>query len=117
MKTQKHRSPITASEVPKTRKERVEWIKYQLRVRGSSLAAIAREQGVTRHAARIPLVRPYPRMERAIAEKLGCGPELLWTDRYDRDRRRTVKMGRPRKSVTKNTPKRGTRNGARQEAA
>ena len=69
-------------DIPKDSAHRREWIKYQLRLKGISLSAIARELGVSRHAPRIALVTPYPRMERAIAAKIGVPPEALWPERY-----------------------------------
>ena len=77
---------------------RKEWIKFQLRVRGSSLSALARELGVTRHAPRLALVKPYPKMERAIADKLGLKPMELWPERYDEQGLPNRTIGRPRPS-------------------
>ena len=74
---------------------RREWIKYQLRLRGSSLSAVARDFGVSRHAPRLALVKPYPRMERAIAKKLGLEPQVLWPERYDEQGRPNRTVGRP----------------------
>lgn len=67
---------------PKKHDERRVWIKAMLELRGSSFAAIARELGVTRGAVRHAQDRPYPRMERAIAEKLGFTPKDIWPERY-----------------------------------
>jgi len=68
---------------PKKPKERRVWIKAMLELRGSSFAAIARELGVTRGAVRHVQDGPYPKMERAIAEKLGLAPEDIWPERYN----------------------------------
>ena len=68
--------------VPNDPTERREWIKFQLRIRGSSLSAVAREMGVSRHATNLALAKPYPRMERAIAAKIGIPPCQLWPERY-----------------------------------
>ena len=84
--------------VPLERIARREWIKFQLRVRGSSLSALARELGVTRHAPRLALVKPYPKMERVIAEKLDMRPEQLWPERYDENGQPNRTKGRPRSS-------------------
>ena len=84
--------------VPLEVNARREWIKFQLRVRGSSLSAIARELGVTRHAPRLALVKPYPKMERVIAEKLGLKPQELWPERYDEDGQPNRTKGRPKSS-------------------
>ena len=75
---------------------RREWIKFQLRIRGSSLSAIARELGTTRHAPRLALDKPYPKMERVIAEKLGLKPMELWPERYDENGLPNRTMGRPK---------------------
>ena len=77
---------------------RKEWIKFQLRVRGSSLSALARELGVSRHAPRLALVKPYPKMERAIADKLGLKPMELWPERYDETGQPNRTKGRPKPS-------------------
>lgn len=62
--------------------QRREWIKFQLRLRGITLSAIARELGVSRQALRLALIQSYPKMERAIAAKLGVAPESIWPERY-----------------------------------
>lgn len=68
--------------VPKKPDERREWIKYQLRVVGSSLSGISAELKVSRQAVSSALTMPYPKMEKAIARKLGVPPEKLWPERY-----------------------------------
>ncbi len=73
---------MTTKRPPKKAAERRAWIKYQLELRGESFATIARELGVTRQAVRRALDMPRPRMERAIAEKLGLKPWELWPERY-----------------------------------
>jgi len=62
--------------------QRREWIKFQLRLRGITLSAIARELGVSRQALRLALIQSYPKMERAIATKLNMTPESIWPERY-----------------------------------
>lgn len=59
-----------------------EWVKYRLRAAGSSFAELAREIGVSRQAPQSALDRRYPRMETAIAEKIGLLPEQVWPERY-----------------------------------
>lgn len=68
--------------IPADPVQRNEWIKYQLRMRGTSMAALARRLGVTRQAVRNALAGPYPRMERIIAAELGLPPEVIWPERY-----------------------------------
>ena len=84
--------------VPLDETARKEWIKFQLRLRGSSLSAIARDLGVSRHAPRLALVKPYPRMERAIAKKLELLPQDLWPERYDEQGQSNRTSGRPKRS-------------------
>ncbi len=73
------------TKVPTDPELRWEWIKFQLRVRGSSLALVARELGVGRNAViNVKRVR-YPRVERAIARKLDMAPRDIWPDRWHPD--------------------------------
>ena len=71
--------------IPADPVQRNEWIKFQLRVRGSSLSELARSLGVTRQAVRNALSSRYPRMERVIAAEIGLAPEVIWPERYRRD--------------------------------
>lgn len=68
--------------IPLDSAQRNEWIKFQLRMRGTSMSAIARRLGVTRQAVRSALSAPYPRMEEAIARELDLEPETIWPERY-----------------------------------
>lgn len=72
----------SSSDIPADPVQRNEWIKYQLRLRGSSLSKLARRLGVTRQAVRNALSSPYPKMERAIAAELDLRPEDIWPERY-----------------------------------
>lgn len=74
------------NKIPDDPVQRNEWIKFQLRVRGSSLSKLARRLGVTRQAVRNALSAPYPKMERAIANELGLPPQAIWPERYERRR-------------------------------
>ncbi|PSQ90842.1 MAG: nucleotide excision repair protein [Proteobacteria bacterium SW_6_67_9] len=75
-------SPSDSREIPEDPAQRNEWIKFQLRVRGSSLSKLARRLGVTRQAVRNALAASYPRMERVIASEIGLDPEHIWPERY-----------------------------------
>ncbi|MDZ7749366.1 MAG: helix-turn-helix domain-containing protein [Halofilum sp. (in: g-proteobacteria)] len=70
------------ADIPADPVQRNEWIKFQLRLRGSSMSQLARRLGVTRQAVRNALAAPYPRMERAIAAEIGLEPEHIWPERY-----------------------------------
>lgn len=103
--------------VPLDPHARLEWIKYQLRVRGTSLAKIARELGIDRHNCINALRRPYPRVQQAIADKLGLQPYHLWPEWYHRDgTRKRLKPG-ARKRATKDNSREATNNVRRREAA
>ena len=75
-------SPSDPTSVPADPVQRNEWIKFQLRMRGSSLSKLARRLGVTRQAVRNALSTPYPRMERVIAAEIGLEPQHIWPERY-----------------------------------
>lgn len=66
--------------------QRNEWIKFQLRMRGTSMSDLARRIGVTRQAVRNALTAPYPKMERVIANELDLAPEVIWPERYEHRR-------------------------------
>ena len=67
---------------PKNPDKRRAWILYQLHLVGSSFADLGRELGVTRNAVRNAIDKRYPKMERAIANKIGRRPEEIWPERY-----------------------------------
>ena len=82
------------------------WVNYQLKLSGRSLADVARELGVARHAPSLALSRPYPRMERAIAHATGVAVHILFPERYSPNGQRSIRLGRPvKKSVHKDTSK------------
>lgn len=62
-----------------------EWIKFQLRLRGSSLAQIGQELNIPRQSVHNAKRVRYPRVERAIAEKLDVAPRDIWPDRWNPD--------------------------------
>lgn len=72
-----------AFSVPKDAGKRREWIKYQLKIRGLSIAELAREHSASRQAVSTALVRSNPRWEHVIAEALDTTPNTLWPERYD----------------------------------
>ncbi len=66
----------------KTDKKRRAWIKYQLEMKGYSLASLGLKHGLSRSCVRQAFVKPYPKMERLIAHTLGLRPEEIWPERY-----------------------------------
>ena len=75
-------NPETLEEIIGDPGMRREWIKFQLRIHGSSFAALAAELGVTPQAVKDVFNHPYPKMQRAIAAKIGVRPEMIWPERY-----------------------------------
>lgn len=71
--------------VPKNPAHRREWVKYQLGIRGLTVAALGRQYNVTRTTAYVVFRRPYPRMEKAIARALQMQPHEIWPERYRPD--------------------------------
>lgn len=58
-------------------------IKYELELRGYSLAKLSRQQGYSPTAAGRALRVAWPSMEAVIAEVIGVPPEDIWPSRYD----------------------------------
>jgi Ner family transcriptional regulator len=75
-------APPDPESIPEDPVQRNEWIKFQLRLRGSSFSKLARDLGVTRQAVRNALSSRYPRMERVIAHEIGLEPYTIWPERY-----------------------------------
>lgn len=85
---------LTREEILRDPDTRRQWIKFQLAVHGTSMADIARELGVTRHAVKRALNISYPKMERVIAAKIGLEPCVIWPERYQTKGLRARKGGR-----------------------
>ncbi len=73
---------------------RWDWITTALLLKGVSLRGLARELGVEHQTLGIVKYRPFPRMEQAIAEKIGFAPEVIWPERYRRPRARGLYTAR-----------------------
>lgn len=86
-------------DLPEDPTKRWEWIKYQLRIGGTSAAQLARQLGVHDRALRRTKNAPYPRVERAIATALGLTPVILWPDRWNIDG--TPKRRRPNRAESR----------------
>ncbi|MFA5633520.1 MAG: helix-turn-helix domain-containing protein [Porticoccaceae bacterium] len=100
-------------------------MKYQIHMQGLTMAQVAAAVGVDRRTLYQVFRKPYPRMEKVVAEALGMTPQVLFPERYDADGLPNRMMGRPQKSITKtvknNTGRKGRNVQAdtktRQEAA
>lgn len=84
-------------------KKRHAWIIYQVKLQGRSLAKIAGEAGVSRQCIYKVFKRTYPSMEKVVADALGLAPNVLWPERYDANGLPINRMGRPKKSASKQT--------------
>ena len=87
-------------QIPANPSQRWEWLKYQLRSQGSSLRKLSDELGVTGSAVQLVKYTPYPRMERAIAKKLGITPQAIWPERWNHDG--TPSRERPNRAEKRN---------------
>ncbi len=76
---------MNTAEIPSNPDLRWEWIKFQLRARGTSLAKLARALNVSGQAVKNVKRTAYPRMERAIAKALGLEVAALWPERWGTD--------------------------------
>lgn len=74
---------MNRADIPADPALRWEWIKYQLRTQGTSLAKLSRELGVSGQAVKNVKRIAYPRMERAIAKALGLQPFMIWPERWE----------------------------------
>lgn len=54
----------------------------ELKKKGWSVAALAREVGLAESTLYSALSRPYPKGERIIASAIGVEPEVIWAKRY-----------------------------------
>ena len=73
------------TEIPSDPDQLWEWVKFQLRLRGSSLAQVGQELNIPRQSVHNAKRVRYPRVERAIARKLGLAPMDIWPDRWHPD--------------------------------
>lgn len=64
--------------------EQHEFLKFQLRLVGSSMAKIARSLGISQSSVTVVSqgYRRSDRVQRAIADQLGATPQELFPDRY-----------------------------------
>lgn len=69
-------------------KKRQDWhpalISARLKMIGSNLSALSKENGYHRTNLRNALYRHYPKAEKIIAEKLGVSPAEIWPSRYQK---------------------------------
>lgn len=70
--------------IPKGPSKRWEWIKYQLKLKRTSLTDLGSSLGVTRQAISHVKTRHHPEFEKIIAQTIEVLPEQIWPDRYSK---------------------------------
>lgn len=90
----------TTLDIPKNPAERRAWICFQLRLRGTSLRAIARRLGVSQQAVSNALMTPSSHIEPAIAEAIGLTAQQLFPERFD-DAGNRLPRTRPQHRITR----------------
>lgn len=73
---------MSGEEIPRDDAEKRQWIKYQLGLQQRTFADIGRTLGITRQTARSVLFKPYPRIEKLLADIIGYPREVIWPERY-----------------------------------
>jgi Ner family transcriptional regulator len=85
-------------------------IKAAIRKTGVTLSDLSRAAGFCAGAAKCALLTPWPRMEAAIAARLGRAPQEIWPSRYSPDGRPMAGLHiRRRKDLAPATPARNVR--------
>ena len=74
--------PVDIYQIPKNPQDRWSWVLFRLRLKGASCTSLAAELGVTRSCVTNVKRTRYPRIQRAIAQRIGFRPEEIWPDRY-----------------------------------
>ena len=72
-------------------------IKAEIEKRNQSLTSLARKHGYSQSAFSLAIRKPYPRVEKIIAQFLGISLHRLFPDRWHSDGTRMIKPG-PRRS-------------------
>lgn len=85
---------MSVSEKPKKTAEQ-DWhradILAELKKNGWSLRSLAAQGNVSYNTLKTVLDKPYPKMERLVANAIGVAPEVIWAKRFaDRNRRPTL---------------------------
>lgn len=62
-----------------------EEIKAAIRMRGSTMADLSRQNGYVDSVVKQVLRKPWPAVERIVADFLGVEPSEIWPDRYGPD--------------------------------
>jgi Ner family transcriptional regulator len=88
-------------EIPKKPAMRREWISYQLRLRGLSYRALARQEGVTHQALSAAALGGGSRhLQETIAAALAIDPRRIWPELYHDDTGQRLGRTRQPKRIT-----------------
>ncbi len=74
--------PMSTTPRPKEPHLFREWVKYELKLRGYTMTAVAKTQGVGREVPSSVFRRHRPKWEKIIANILEMMPCELWPERY-----------------------------------
>lgn len=90
---------IATNDVPKNPAVRRVWVCGQLRLKATSLRALAEIEGVTHQAMSAALVAPNAHLEPVIAGALGLTPVQLFPERFDAMGKRIVQTRSQQRST------------------
>lgn len=93
-------------DIPKEPTLRWEWVKYQLRLKEYTLTRLAKELGLHPNNLKMVKRNHYPKMQKAIADKLIMLPQEIWPERYGNDGRPIKHSPRYPRNDTTNRAKR-----------
>jgi Ner family transcriptional regulator len=83
-------------------KKRRSWVLYQIHKQGRSLAEIGRESGVVSRSIMYAAFRkPYPKIEKILAQAVDVTPQQLFPERYGTDGLPNRRMGRYKNNISK----------------
>lgn len=93
----------------RTNQAGIDWhkeeIKAAIRMSGLTLSALSLMHGYRESAVKKALARPWPAVERIIADHLSVKPQEIWPSRYDANGHpRRGRLLSPRKSSRPNRP-------------
>lgn len=71
--------------IPTDPVQKRDWIKYQLKIRGLSLAKLAEQHNVSRGTFSKALINGSVRWDRVIAQAIEFPLGMLWPERYSSD--------------------------------
>ncbi|MDF1566232.1 MAG: helix-turn-helix domain-containing protein [Deltaproteobacteria bacterium] len=77
----------------------MEWVKWQLAIRGVTISALALELGIGQSSVSHGLRQGSRRVEAAVAAQLGVPASDIWPERYDEHGARIDRRFKPKLSA------------------